>query len=103
VITLSRAGTVDVWDIGTRNSSWYLVETNYDHWKSAFILDDRRDPARKCLDQRGQQNVGFAEIYDVLSSRPVLNKLTTYTALMNVETGHLETYLQVCPDPCFPW
>jgi len=103
IITRSRAGAVDVWDIGTRNSSWYIVETNYDNWKAPFILDDRRTPAKKCLDQLGQKNVGFSGIFDMLSSKPVLNKLTTYSALMQVNSGQLETYLQYCPDPCVPW
>jgi len=103
VITRSRAGPVDIWDIGTRNSTWYLVETNYDHWLPPFVLDDRRTPANKCMREMTQQNTGFAGLFDVLSSKPVLNKLTTYTALMQVSTGSLETYLQDCPDPCFPW
>jgi acid ceramidase len=37
VITRSRAGAVDVWDIGTGNSSWYILETNYDHWLKPFF------------------------------------------------------------------
>ena len=32
-----------------------------------------------------------------------LLQLTTYTTLMQVDSGHLETYLQYCPDPCAPW
>ena len=23
---------------------WYLVETNYDHWKQPLVIDNRRDP-----------------------------------------------------------
>jgi acid ceramidase len=103
IITRSRASAVDVWDIGTRNSSWYILETNYDNWKEPFFLDDRRTPAHKCMKEMGQQKVGFATLYDVLSSKPVLNKLTTYTALLQVNSGEMETYLQYCPDPCMPW
>jgi acid ceramidase len=103
IITRSRASAVDVWDIGTRNSTWYILETNYDNWEAPLFLDDRRTPAHRCMKEMGQKNVSFAGIFDVLSSKPVLNKLTTYTALMQVNSGAIETYLQYCPDPCFPW
>lgn len=32
-----------------------------------------------------------------------LLQLTTYTALLQVNSGQLETYIQTCPEPCFPW
>lgn len=70
---------------------------------SLFFLDDRRTPAHRCMKAMGQNNVGFAGLFDVLSSKPVLNKLTTYTALLQVNTGLMESYLQYCPDPCSPW
>ncbi|CAG5116609.1 unnamed protein product, partial [Candidula unifasciata] len=102
VITRSREAAIDVWEM--RNASgWYILETNYDHWKAPLIVDDRRGPAHKCMGQMGQQNVGFAGIFNVLSSQPVLNKLTTYTALMHVASGNLITYIQTCKDPCAPW
>uniref|UniRef100_A0A0B7BT65 Acid ceramidase n=1 Tax=Arion vulgaris TaxID=1028688 RepID=A0A0B7BT65_9EUPU len=102
VITRARENAVDVWDMKNA-SGWYILETNYDHWKNPLIVDDRRGPAHKCMNQMGQQNVGFAGIFNVLSTQPVLNKLTTYTALMNVGKGTLETYIQTCEDPCAPW
>ncbi|KAK2182128.1 hypothetical protein NP493_365g00072 [Ridgeia piscesae] len=103
IITRSRTESVDVWDLGTRNSSWFLLETNYDHWKAPLFVDDRRTPGNRCMNKLGQKNVGFPGLFDVLSSRPVLNKLTAYTCLMQVNSGTLETYLQHCPDPCSPW
>ena len=103
IITRSGSKAVDIWDLGTKNSSWYLVETNYDHWEPPMFIDDRRTPAKKCLENKGQKNVGFPGMFDVLSSRPVLNKLTTYTALMEVSKGTLETYIQNCQDPCWAW
>jgi acid ceramidase len=103
IITRSRQGAVDVWDIGTRNSTWYILETNYDNWLPPLFLDDRRTPAHKCMKEMTLNKAGFAGLFDVLSSKPVLNKLTTYTALMQVGSGQLETHLQYCPDPCFPY
>lgn len=102
VITRSREGDVDTWPM-TNASKWYILETNYDHWQSPMILDDRRTPAHKCMDEMTQKNTGFAGIFNVLSSQPVFNKLTTYSALMKVSTGELETYIQTCKDPCAPW
>ncbi|XP_012944643.1 acid ceramidase [Aplysia californica] len=102
VITRSREAAVDIWKMSNA-SRWYILETNYDHWEAPLFLDDRRAPAHKCMDAMGQKNTGFAGIFNVLSSQPVLNKLTTYTALMKVSTGELETYIRTCKDPCSPW
>ncbi|XP_072171207.1 acid ceramidase-like [Diadema setosum] len=85
------------------NGTWYLVETNYDNWESPPFFDDRRTPATKCMDKMTQTNVGFKGIYNVLSTKPVRNLLTTYTALMHVRDGTLDTYIRYCPQPCFPW
>ncbi|XP_059154122.1 acid ceramidase-like [Physella acuta] len=102
VITRAREKNLDTWEM--RNASgWYILETNYDHWEAPFILDDRRTPAHKCMDTMTQKNTGFAGLFNVLSSQPVLNKLTTYSALMQVNSGNLETYIQTCEDPCSPW
>lgn len=92
----------DIWEIGTKNSSWFLVETNYDHWKIPPCFDDRRGPAIQCMNQMGQKNLTFAGLFNVLSTRPVLNKLTTYTTLMEVNSGAFETYLQFCVDDQCP-
>lgn len=135
---------------------WYVLETNYDHWEAPFFLDDRRTPAMKCMNQTTQevsgdssarsapvhgrwrrfisplsffQKISVTTMYDVLSTKPVLNKvspgfgssqkhlcswklrtflllllqLTTYTTLMQVSEGSLESYVRDCPNPCMPW
>ncbi|XP_033742228.1 acid ceramidase-like [Pecten maximus] len=102
VITRAREFVVDVWDMESANG-WYILETNYDHWSAPLFLDDRRTPAHHCMGNMTQQGVSIKGLHNVLSSRPVLNKLTTYTALMQVDSGHLEVWLQYCPDPCIPW
>ena len=55
IITRSREKAEDVWDLGTRNSTWYLLETNYDNWKAPFFLDDRRTPGNKCMHKMTQK------------------------------------------------
>lgn len=105
VITRNReVNGTDIWPMTDKTAGgWYVLETNYDHWKKPLFLDDRRDPANKCMQKMGVKNTGFAGLFNVLSSKPVLNKLTTYSALMKVDSGTLETWLQYCPDPCEPW
>ncbi|KAG7458661.1 hypothetical protein MATL_G00222930 [Megalops atlanticus] len=103
VITRSRLLSLDVWELDLKLGRWYVLETNYDHWKEPLFLDDRRTPAMKCMNETMQANISMKTMYDVLSTKPVLNKLTTYTTLMEVSNGRLESYIRDCPDPCMPW
>ncbi|XP_072920658.1 acid ceramidase isoform X2 [Hemitrygon akajei] len=103
VITRSRKASLDIWELDLKRGRWYVLETNYDHWKEPLFLDDRRTPAMKCMNQTAQAKISLETIYDVLSTKPVLNKLTTYTTLMDVSAGTLESYQRNCPDPCMPW
>lgn len=103
IITRSRQLSLDVLEIDLKLGRWYVLETNYDHWKEPLFLDDRRTPAMKCMNQTTQTKISLKTMYDVLSTKPVLNKLTTYTTLMQVSEGKLEGYIRDCPDPCLPW
>lgn len=103
IITRSRQNSINILEIDLKLNRWYVLETNYDHWEEPFFLDDRRTPAMKCMNQTTQANISVKTIYDVLSTKPVLNKLTTYTTLMQVSEGKLESYIRDCPDPCMPW
>lgn len=103
IITRSRALSLDVLEIDLKLGRWYVLETNYDHWKEPLFLDDRRTPAMKCMDQTTQTKMSMKTMYNVLSTKPVLNKLTTYTTLMQVSEGKLESYIRDCPNPCMPW
>ncbi|KAM3864769.1 acid ceramidase [Diretmus argenteus] len=103
VITRSRELSLDIWEIDLKLGRWYVLETNYDHWKEPLFLDDRRIPAMKCMNQTTQTNISLKTMYDMLSTKPVLNKLTTYTTLMEVSKGKLESYVRDCPNPCMPW
>ncbi len=58
MITRARDEALDVWNLGERNATWYILETNYDNWKSPLFLDNRRRAAHKCMDGMTQQ-VGF--------------------------------------------
>ncbi|KAG8453733.1 hypothetical protein GDO86_000382 [Hymenochirus boettgeri] len=103
VITRSRSSCLDIWELDLKQGTWYVLETNYDRWKAPLPIDNRRGPAMKCMDRTTQQNISTATIYDMLSTKPVLNKLTAYTTLMSISDNKLEAYLRICPDPCMPW
>ncbi|KAL8207365.1 UNVERIFIED_CONTAM: hypothetical protein K2H54_055422 [Gekko kuhli] len=103
VITRSRTAALDVWNLNASLGTWYVLETNYDRWKVPLAVDDRRTPAMKCMNLTMQQNVSLPALYNVLSTKPILNKLTVSTTLMEVSEGRIETYLRDCPDPCSPW
>uniref|UniRef100_A0A3B4B318 Acid ceramidase n=1 Tax=Periophthalmus magnuspinnatus TaxID=409849 RepID=A0A3B4B318_9GOBI len=102
IITRSRTLSLDLL-LNMKLGRWYVLETNYDHWEDPFVLDDRRTPAMTCMNKTTQNNISIKTLYDVLSTKPVLNKLTTYTTLMQVSEGTLESYIRDCPNPCMPW
>ncbi|KAM4808746.1 acid ceramidase [Rhinophrynus dorsalis] len=103
VITRSRSSCLDIWELDLNQGRWYVLETNYDHWKAPLPVDNRRAPAMKCMNKTTQQNISLGTIYDMLSTKPVLNKLTTYTTVMAVSDNKFEAYIRDCPDPCMPW
>ncbi|GAU94255.1 hypothetical protein RvY_06066 [Ramazzottius varieornatus] len=102
-ITRSLDRTLDYNNLNVTNGTWFVLETNYDRWKAPLFIDDRRTPATKCMNVIGQGNATFAGLFDVLNTKPVLNKLTAYTTLMHVKSGTMDTYIRYCADPCWPW
>lgn len=102
VVTRDRKTAADIWRMDN-DKSWFLAQTNYDHWEKPLFIDDRVTPANTCMNEMGRGNASFKGIFNVLSTRPVLNKLTVYAALIEVKTGKMETYIQYCPTPCWPF
>jgi len=92
--------------------SWYLLETNYDHWKAPGAHDRRRDVANHALASVGRETAGTANgLLTVLSDRecnatagqrPVLNADTAYTAIMVPQTNtfRVVTRFDVLKDHC---
>lgn len=74
IITRSRNGSDDIKPLG-KDNLWFVVETNYDNWKKQPIFDDRLTPCIKCLQTKGKNQVNFEILFNVLSSRPMLNKV----------------------------
>lgn len=77
---ITRNREVDGTDIWTMKEAggWYILETNYDHWKPPLFVDDRRTPANRCMQKLSQNGVGIPGLFDVLSSKPVLNKVVCF-------------------------
>ncbi|NP_001080029.1 uncharacterized protein LOC379721 precursor [Xenopus laevis] len=83
VITRNRNGVVDARFLDNKRGKWFLVQTNYDHWKMPPTFDDRRTPATAALDFTSQKNISMDSLYQVLSVPPVLNRMTIHTTLMS--------------------
>ncbi|XP_072040856.1 acid ceramidase-like [Amphiura filiformis] len=103
IITRDRESCAEVRSLNPKNGTWFLLETNYDPWTSPPFFDDRRTPGTKCMNKLGYDNAGLPGLFNVLSTKPNLNVLTTYTTLMQVDSGHMETYIRHCEQPCWPW
>jgi len=84
---------MELWELGQRslaqNSTWYLVQTNYDNWKKPPFWDDRRTPAVKCMDEVGNSNINFESLYNVLSTKPVLNKVLQFAFTYSEVLAHI--------------
>mmetsp|Transcript_23133 Transcript_23133/g.33798 ORF Transcript_23133/g.33798 Transcript_23133/m.33798 type:complete len:330 (+) Transcript_23133:1-990(+) len=97
----------DVWYLNESlaKGSFYVAETNYDRKKAPPEFDDRRFPMENCIEELGPDNITAANIWQVLSSNPTFNGLTTFSTIMSAGQGHFEAYRQHCdPGPtCFPF
>ena len=81
VITRGRPRATDMWWLGS-NHTWFLLETNYDHWEDVPNIDDRRGPAKRAMWEVGQANLTASGLRQVLSQPPVKNPNTVYSTIM---------------------
>lgn len=103
VITRMRNYPQNIWKINVAEGRWYVLETNYPHWKPDPPSDDRATVAKQQMDLMGQANLSYDGLWNVLSTTPVLNVETTYTALMyNAPNGppHYLAYARHCGSGC---
>jgi len=88
VVTRERHKALDTWTLDSTAGRWFLVETNYDHWKPAPAHDDRRDPAIRAMSNTTAEALDEQYLFkNVMLLHPVLNSGTTYTAIMSAATG----------------
>jgi len=88
------------------DKSWFLIQTNYDHWSKAPTADDRRDQGICLMEQLGQADVNLDSLWEVMSTdykgkdgkckgiRGVYNQATIHTELVTPKTGEYHTYLR---------
>ncbi|EGD73962.1 hypothetical protein PTSG_05656 [Salpingoeca rosetta] len=93
VITRERESAIDVWRIAYPNR-WFLVETNYDHWKPVPASDDRRDPANKHMHATNSSAITPDVMWSVMNMFPNLNSETTYTVVMSADTHYFKCKTQ---------
>jgi len=88
VIARGRNKAVDVWRMN--ETSWYRLETNYDHWNPVPKADDRRHPGMKNMDTMGQTGIGASGngLYiNVMTKWPTFNHHTDYTGIFSAVEG----------------
>eukprot|EP01147_Barroeca_monosierra_P005085 gene5085-8772_t len=95
VITRERESAVDVWRLAYPKR-WFLVETNYDHWKPVPSSDDRRNPTIKHISQTSPSYFNSSTMWDIMNMFPTLNSETTYTAVMSASSGHAFSHIHIC-------
>ena len=84
VITRSQGSVIDIWRLNATSKgieSWYLLETNYDHWVPPPSNDDRRTPGEKAMNATGQANLNANTLLNVLSVNPVCNPYVNFIIL----------------------
>ena len=89
VITRDRVSARDVWRLDIDSGKWFLVETNYDHWKPPPDDDDRRDPAIKAMKEMSRAGLNATSLFKVMSTPPVLNSGTTFTVVMSAASPEI--------------
>jgi hypothetical protein len=86
VVTRNRWNLENLWLLN--ETTWFLLETNYDHWLPAPKDDDRRDPAIKYMNTVGQANLDVPTFFQLFDTYPMLQEsMTVYTAVMSPATG----------------
>lgn len=70
----------------------YLVQTNYDRWKPDDPTDARRTVAEENL--RALNCTSELAVFSVLSTYPVQNPETAYTAMMQASSGRMSCFLR---------
>jgi N-acylethanolamine-hydrolysing acid amidase len=96
VLTRDRNTLADKWTVSatpTTSGSWYILETNYDHWKPTYKYDNRRYYGNEYMKNLGQKNGATTDgLKSVLTTSPVQNRFTSLTVLMCPKSQSIESY-----------
>jgi hypothetical protein len=100
VLARNRTDTANSTKIDVGSGKWFVLITNYDWWKPQPWFDDRYGPAITYLNEMGYQNCTLANMFKIMSTKPILNLQTTYTFLSIPKNTTYETYNRWCNYPC---
>jgi len=96
VVTHNADEALDTWRINGTDSSnpsytdWYVIETNYDHWKPVANGDDRRSVGNSLMHNLGSANVNSDTLFQIIlekdadeskGQRPLCNTGTAYSII----------------------
>nr|XP_039267465.1 N-acylethanolamine-hydrolyzing acid amidase-like [Styela clava] len=86
IVTRDRWGGINVTRMRDKtHNRWFIVETNYDPWKSPPAKDDRRDAVIEYMNENGQENINADTLYEVLSTSPIFREITVHTTIMSAQ------------------
>ncbi|MCP9257556.1 N-acylethanolamine-hydrolyzing acid amidase [Dirofilaria immitis] len=86
IITRNRWKTADLECTDPDKDQWFLVVTNFDHWK--VDKDKRRKTAEKALRWIGRNAITYETMLQILSIHPVENNLTIFSTVMSPLNQH---------------
>ncbi len=88
VVTRGRERAVDVERLDpSKPDGWFLLQTNYDHWRPVPSADDRRAPGKAHMRAIGPAAIDAQRMYGVMLAFPTFNLHTDYTATLQPATG----------------
>eukprot|EP01013_Petalomonas_cantuscygni_P022678 TRINITY_DN43983_c0_g1_i1.p1 TRINITY_DN43983_c0_g1~~TRINITY_DN43983_c0_g1_i1.p1 ORF type:complete len:484 (-),score=72.03 TRINITY_DN43983_c0_g1_i1:655-2106(-) len=98
----NRTHTRYAWPLDVANGVWYTGVSNYDRTgpNSQPWYDDRWDPACEAMNAMGRNNTSVANMFQVVSTKPVLNLQSTYTTMSVPARKMWTTQTRWCPYPC---
>jgi hypothetical protein len=97
VVTRNRTAAVGEVFRMADAETWFLVQTNYDHWMPVPASDDRRGTAIAAMQQVGAQGVAPSAMFSVMSTPPVKNNGTIFTVIMSASQGLFDATVRHLP------
>ncbi|XP_050413373.2 N-acylethanolamine-hydrolyzing acid amidase [Patella vulgata] len=92
VITRNRFAWDDKLYLNLPYGVWYVLETNYDNWSSPPPYDSqRRAVAKASMNKLGSDGVNKDSLYQVVSTKPVMNMNTTYSIVFSASQPEVYT------------
>eukprot|EP01130_Rhizamoeba_saxonica_P016736 TRINITY_DN7795_c0_g1_i2.p1 TRINITY_DN7795_c0_g1~~TRINITY_DN7795_c0_g1_i2.p1 ORF type:complete len:386 (+),score=75.02 TRINITY_DN7795_c0_g1_i2:165-1322(+) len=93
ILTRDRNHVRDAWKL-ENPKTWYLLETNYDHWTQPPSTDNRRKYGLEYMDKLGKNGVTSKSMYELISKWPLNNFETAYTAVMSPKEETFDLYIR---------